>query len=58
MQIRKSSSGFCESDNLPKISKTFSAEKEIVFTDETRLTFASSALATILAKFTRVGSPE
>ncbi len=52
------SSCFGESNDISVLSETFSAEKEIIFTNKTNLTFASSALAAVLAEFTRMGSPE
>jgi hypothetical protein len=52
------SSGFGESDDISVLSETFSAQQKIIFADETDLTFASSALATVLSEFTGVSSPE
>ncbi len=58
MKISHCSSGFGEADYFSVLSETFSAEKEIIFADETDLTFASSAFATVLSEFTRVSSPK
>ena len=52
------SSCFGESNYISVLSETFSAEKKIVFTNKSNLAFASSALAAVLSKFTRMGSPE
>lgn len=52
------SSGPGESDDLPVLSEAFPAEEEVVLADESDLAPASPALATVLAEFTRVGSPE
>jgi len=58
MKISDCSSGFGETNDFSVLSETFSAEKEIVFADETDLAFASSALATVLSEFTWVSSPK
>jgi hypothetical protein len=52
------SSGLGEADDFSVLPETFSAEKQVVFADETDLALASSALAAVLAEFARVGSPE
>ena len=58
IQIISVSSGLSESDDLSVLSEAFSAEEEVVLADQTDLASASSALAAVLAEFTRVGSPE
>lgn len=47
-----------ESNDLSIFSEAFPAQKQVVLTDETDLTLAASALATVLAKFTGMGAPE
>lgn len=58
IQIIAVSSSLGESDDLSVLSEAFSAEEDVVLADQTDLTSASSALAAVLAEFTRVGSPE
>jgi|688.fasta_scaffold343917_1 hypothetical protein len=58
IQIIAVSSSFGESDDLSVLSEAFSAEEEVILADQTDLASASSALAAVLAEFTRVGSPE
>ncbi len=52
------SSSFGESDDFSVLPEAFPAEEKVVLTDQTDLALASSALATVLAEFARVGSPE
>jgi hypothetical protein len=57
MWYRSVSSGPGEADDLPGLSKTFSAQQQVVFADQTDLAFASAALATVLSEFAGMGSP-
>jgi hypothetical protein len=52
------SSGSGESDDVSILPEAFSAQQQVVFTNQPDLAFASSALATVLSEFTGVGSPE
>ena len=54
----KCSSCFGEADDLCVLSEAFSAEKEIIFADESDLALASTAFTTVLAEFAGMGSPE
>jgi len=51
------SSGFAEPYGLPEIPKALPAKHESVLPDESEGGLAALALATVLAEFTRVGSP-
>lgn len=52
------SSSFSESDCVGKLSEAFSAEEEVVLSDETHLAGALSALPAVFSVFSRVCSPE
>ena len=40
-----------ESDDISVLSEAFSAEEEVVLSDETHLTFAVSAFSAVLSEF-------
>ena len=55
---RSRSARFVEANDFCVLAETFTAEDEVVLADKTDLAFAAAALATVLAEFTGVGSPE
>ena len=57
-QSKSSSSGFGESNDVTVFSETFSAEEEIVLSDETHLASTVSAFSAIFSEFSSVSSPE
>ena len=54
----KRSSGSGESNDFSVLPEAFSAEEEVVLSDETHLEFAVSAFSTVLSEFSSVSSPE
>ena len=54
----KRSSGSGESNDFSVLPEAFSAEEEVVLSDETHLAFAVSAFSAILSEFSSVSSPE
>ncbi len=55
---RSGSSGSGEADDFSVLSEAFSAQKEVVLSDEAHLAFAVSALSAILSESSGVGSPK
>ena len=58
MRMRNRSSGSGESDDFSVLSEAFSAEEEVVLSDEAHLALAVSAFSAILSEFSGVGSPK
>ena len=56
--MRVGSSGSGESYDFCVLSEAFSAEEEVILSDQTHLAFAVSALSAILSEFSSVSSPE
>ena len=56
--ISISSSGSGESNDFCVLSEAFSAEEEVVLSDETHLALAVSAFSTVFSEFSSVSSPE
>ena len=52
------SSGSGEAYDFCVLSEAFSAEEQVVLSDETHLAFAVSALSAVFSEFSCVGSPE
>jgi len=52
------SSGFSEPNDVAVLSETFSAQKQIVFSDETHLAFAVSAFSAVFSVVSNVSSPQ
>jgi hypothetical protein len=57
-QSKIRSSGFGESNDVTVFSETFSAEEEVILSDETHLAFTVSAFSAIFSEFSSVSSPE
>jgi hypothetical protein len=58
IQIIACSSSLGEANDLSVLPETLPAEEKVVLADQTNLASASSALAAVLAEFTRMSSPE
>ena len=52
------SSGFSEPNDVAVLSETFSAQKQIIFSDETHLAFAVSAFSAVFSVVSNVSSPQ